>query len=327
MTPARRLPGSHLALGPGPEFDRIRNIIGVLGPQAGGLGDDCGLVEQKDGFLALSTDVSVEGVHFRFDWITSKEAGWRATAAALSDLAAEAADPIGVLCALTVPDSSPESRLLEIMAGVRDAAAAVEAQVLGGDLSSGPVWSVAVTVFGRALQPITRRGAEVGNGLWVTGRLGGARAALHAWLHGRQPAAGARSRFAHPQPRIAAGRWLAQHGATAMIDLSDGLAGDARHLAAASGLAVKINLDSLPLAEQVRSEALALGVSEAQFAAEGGEDYELLVSLPESFAAADAFARDCGIPLTRIGEAARGNGVEFVLAGRSIDLHGFSHFG
>ena len=103
MTRARRLPGSHLALGPGAEFDRIRNIIGVLGAQARGLGDDCGLVEQEDGFLALSTDVSVEGVHFRLDWITSEEVGWRATAAALSDLAAEAADPIGVLCAVTMP--------------------------------------------------------------------------------------------------------------------------------------------------------------------------------------------------------------------------------
>ena len=327
MTGVRPLPGSHLALGPGAEFDRIRNIIAMLGPQAGGLGDDCGLLQQKDGFLALSTDVSVEGVHFRFDWITSKEVGWRATAAALSDLAAEGADPVGVLCAVTMPVTSPESQLLEIMAGVRDATTAVEAQVLGGDLSSGPVWTVAITVVGRTRQPITRSGAKAGDGLWVTGRLGGARAALQAWLQGREPAAGARSRFAHPQPRIAAGRWLALHGATAMIDLSDGLAGDARHLAAASGLAMRIDLDSLPLAEQVRNEALALGVPEARFAAEGGEDYELLVSLPETFAAADVFARDCGIPLTRIGEAAPGSGVNFVSAGLHIELHGFSHFG
>ena len=327
MTTARRLPGSHLALGPGAEFDRIRNIIALLGPRAAGLGDDCGLVEQEDGFLALSTDVTVEGVHFRLDWITSEEVGWRATAAALSDLAAEAADPIGVLCAVTMPRTSPESQLLEIMAGVRNAAAAVEAQVLGGDLSSGPVWSVAVTVLGRARHPITRMGAEAGDGLWVTGTLGGARAALDAWLHGREPPAGARTRFAHPQPRIAAGRWLAKHGATALIDLSDGLAGDAPHLAAASHVALKIDLDSLPLAREVRHEALTLGVPDAQFAAEGGEDYELLVSLPASFAAADAFARECGIPLTRIGEAAAGSGVEFVSAGQPIELSGFNHFG
>ncbi len=327
MTGARRLPGLHLALGSGAEFDRIRNIIDVLGAQAGGLGDDCGLLEPEDGFLALSTDVSVEGVHFRLDWITCGEIGWKATSAALSDLAAEAADPIGVLCAVTMPSTSPESQLLEIMTGVGHAAAAVGAQVLGGDLSSGPVWSITVTVVGRARQPITRSGAEAGNGLWVTGTLGGARAALHAWLHGRQPLAGARARFAHPEPRIAAGHWLAKHGATAMIDLSDGLAGDARHLAAASHLALAIDLDSLPVAEEVRHEALTLGMTEPRFAAEGGEDYELLVTLPERFAAADAFARDCGIPLTRIGVATPGSGVKFILGGQPMELRGFSHFG
>lgn len=324
MTRARRAP--HLALGPGAEFDRIRNIIGVLGAQAGGLGDDCGMVEQEDGFLALSTDVSVEGVHFQLDWITPEEVGWRATAAALSDLAAAAADPIGVLCAVTMPRTSPESRLLEIMVGVRNAAAAVGASVLGGDLSSGPVWSVAVTVLGRTRRPISRSGAEAGDGLWVTGTLGGARAALQAWLNVREPEALARERFAHPEPRIAAGRWVAKHGATAMIDLSDGLAGDTRHLAAASQLAMTIDLDSLPVSEEVRHEALRLGVPAAQFAAEGGEDYELLVSLPGSFSAAAEFTRDCGVPLTHIGDVAQGKGVEFVSAGRSIELRGFSHF-
>jgi thiamine-monophosphate kinase len=112
-----------------------------------------------------------------------------------------------------------------------------------------------------------------------------------------------------------------------MIDLSDGLAGDARHLAAASQLAVTIDVDSLPIDEEVRHETLTLGISDGQFAAEGGEDYELLVSLPSSFAAADAFARDCGIPLTRIGATAPGSGVHFVTAGKPIELRGFSHFG
>jgi thiamine-monophosphate kinase len=112
-----------------------------------------------------------------------------------------------------------------------------------------------------------------------------------------------------------------------MIDLSDGLAGDARHLAAASHLALTIDLDSLPVAEEVRHEAVTLGVTEPRFAAEGGEDYELLVSLPERFAAADAFARDCGIPLTRIGVASRGTGVKFMSAGQPTELRGFNHFG
>jgi thiamine-monophosphate kinase len=112
-----------------------------------------------------------------------------------------------------------------------------------------------------------------------------------------------------------------------MIDLSDGLAGDARHLAAASQVALTIDVDALPVAEEVRHEALTLAMPEAQFAAEGGEDYELLVSLPESFASADGFARDCGIPLTHIGEITPGSGVEFVMAGDPVELRGFSHFG
>jgi thiamine-monophosphate kinase len=327
MTHSRRLPGSHLALGPGAEFDRIRNIIDRLGAHAVGLGDDCGLVEQGDGFLALSTDVSVEGAHFRLDWITFEEVGWRAAAAALSDLAAEAAEPLGLLCAVTMPRSSPESELLEVMTGVGNAARAVGTYLVGGDLSSGPVWSLAVTVVGRTPQPVTRSGAEAGDGLWVTGTLGGARAALHAWLSAREPAPRARTRFAHPEPRIAAGRWLAKHGASAMIDLSDSLSGDAWHLAAASQLGVTIDLDLLPVAPEVRHEARMLGIPDGQFAAEGGEDYELLVSMPESFAAADAFASDCGIPITRIGATAPGSGVQFISAGKPIELHGFSHFG
>ncbi len=327
MTRTRPLPGQSLALGRGPEFDRIRRIAGILGAEGAGLGDDCGLFRQGEEFIALSTDVSVEGVHFRRNWISPEEIGWRAAAAGLSDLAAEGAEPVGLLCAVTMPAASPEAELLQLMAGVGAAARASDSAILGGDLSAGPSWSVAVTVVGRTQAPVTRGSAEPGNGLWVTGQLGAARAALEAWLRGRAPSPGARTRFAHPEPRIPAGRWLARHGARAMIDLSDGLAGDAWHLAAASQIAVHIDLDSIPVSAETRDEAKWAGVTSQQFAAEGGEDYELLVSLPQRFDAADVFLRECGIPLTRIGEVAEGSGVRFLLSGRPIELQGFNHFG
>ena len=327
MTRARPLPGSGSALGPGAEFDRIRRIIALLGERGAGLGDDCGLIKQSDGFLAVSTDVSVEDVHFRLSWITHEEVGWRSTAAALSDVAAMAADPVGVLCAVTVPAAALESDLLAVMAGVRAAAAAVDARVLGGDLSGGPVWSITLTVIGRAQAPISRAGMRAGDKLWVTGMLGAARAAVEAWLQGREPLPGARTRFAHPKPRVAAASWLARYGATAMIDLSDGVAGDAGHLAAASRVSLPISLDLLPVSEEAGEEARTLGIDALRFTAEAGEDYELLVAMPSSFAEADAFAREFGIPLTQIGEAAAGEGVQFLLQGRPVELRGFSHFG
>ncbi|HKP48435.1 MAG TPA: AIR synthase related protein, partial [Gemmatimonadales bacterium] len=141
-------PGRTLALGPGAEFDRIREIIQALGPQAAGLGDDCALFPSGDTFFALSTDVSVEGIHFRLDWISLEEAGWRAAAAALSDLAAEGARPLGLLAAVTMPDSAGQGDLLQMMNGVGAAAGSVGATLSGGDLSSGGAWSIAVTVIG-----------------------------------------------------------------------------------------------------------------------------------------------------------------------------------
>jgi thiamine-monophosphate kinase len=316
------------ALGPGAEFDRIRKIISELGSQAGGIGDDCALLQVGDSYLTISTDVSVEQVHFRLDWITLEEAGWRGTAAALSDLAAEGAEPVGLLSAVTVPAGAAESELLELMKGVRDAAALADAQVLGGDLSSGPCWSLTVTVIGRTATPVTRSGAQPGDSLWVTGSLGGSRAALEAWRRGEQPDSAARVRFAHPVPRIAAGRWLAGRAARAMIDLSDGLAGDAGHLAAASGVALEIDLERVPAAPEAAAEAGRLGISAQQFAAEGGEDFELLAAMPPGFDGAAQFAEWYNLVLTQVGRVLAGDtGVRFLQEGRPLALHGFNHFG
>jgi thiamine-monophosphate kinase len=267
-------------------------------------------------------------VHFRLEWLTLEEVGWRAVAAALSDLAAEAAEPEGVLVALVAPASATERDLGEVMSGAGSAAAAVGSPIIGGDLSTGPVWSITVTVIGRAVTPVSRMGARPGDGVWVTGVLGGARAALEAWRRGEAPGSLARTAFARPEPRITAGRWLAAHGAHAMLDLSDGLGGDAEHLAAASGVALMLELDRLPVAADAVVEARRLNVSPHQFAAEGGEDYELLVALPAEFGPAGAmeFQRDCGLALTRVGEVEQGNGVHARLAGKSVMLTGFNHF-
>jgi thiamine-monophosphate kinase len=316
------------ALGPGPEFDRIRRIARALGDRARGLGDDCALLPCDGGVLAVSTDLSVEGVHFRLEWIDPAEAGWRAAAAALSDLAAVGAQPIGVLSAITVPAGARDEDLVALAGGVGAAAAAAGGAVLGGDLSAGPGWSVAVTVIGRAEHPVARAGADPGDGLWVTGALGGSRAALEAWRRGESPANDARRAFAHPEPRIAAGLWLSARGARAMLDLSDGLAGDAGHLAAASDVKIELALDTVPVAAGTIVEAKRLGVPVQQFAAEGGEDYELLVALPRDFGADDAreFEAACHIALTRVGTVRRGSGVRAELAGRRLTLRGYDHF-
>src|SRR3989440_488674 len=313
-----------LALGPGGEFDRLRAIFARLGAAARDLGDDAALVRLGGTTLAVSIDLSLEGVHFRTAWLSFEDIGWRATAAALSDLAAEGARPVGVLVSLGIPSDDGRRRkddAVDIMAGVGAAARSAGTRVLGGDLVRSPRYLVDVCVFGLAARPVRRSGARPGDGLWVTGRLGGAGLALAALQRGRgrRFAPALRRRFARPVPRIAAGRWLARRGARAMIDISDGLAGDAGHVAAASGVGVAIEVERGPCWPGVPPLA----------AVRSGEEYELLVAMPRRFgtAGAKAFGRATGLPLTRIGACAAGRGVRVTYDGRPITPPpGFDHF-
>jgi len=307
----------HLALGSGGEFDRLRAIYERLGESGHSLGDDCALLGVQNATLAVSIDLSIEGVHFRRDWMSATDIGYRAASAALSDLAAEGGRPAGLLVSLGVPDRGEIAP--DIMAGVGECATEVGAKVLGGDLTQSDRIIVDVCVIGTAPRPIRRIGAQVGDGVWVTGSLGAMRLALNAYRGGRRPSPDIARRFARPTPRLAAGQWLAAQGATAMIDLSDGLTGDAGHLAAASRVAMEVALERVPC---------WLG-AEPLVAAASGEEYELLVTMPARFGdkQAQAFTEQLGLALTRIGSCLVGSGVRFTDRGNAVRAPaGYDHF-
>ncbi len=326
--------GGAPGLGPGTEFDRIRGFLRGLGPAPGvrvGPGDDAAVLD--DGTV-LSTDLSVEGVHFRLDWIGPRDAGRRAAAAALSDLAAMAARPVGLLASVAAPQ--PGTLADALMEGVREAAEAAGALLLGGDLTRSPEGGpsvVDVVVVGRTSRPLLRSGARPGDRLWVTGRLGAAAAAVQAWGRGMAPDPVAEQAFRDPRPRIAEARWIRDHlGATAGLDLSDGIGGDASHLAAASGVGVELDGDAL-LAVAHRTGAPDDDDRAAlERALHGGEDYELLVSLPGTVEASgvEEFRRKFDLSLSPVGRVVPDPGVRLRPPGGgdpvSLRRGGWDHF-
>lgn len=305
-------------MGPGVEFDLIRRMAARWGDLVQQAGDDGAVLDIAQGArLVASTDSSVEGVHFRREWLSLQEIGYRATIAALSDLAAMAADPIGLLIAATIPSTVAES-IEQLADGIGQAAQDCGCPIVGGDLTGGDRISLTMTVLGTASPPVGRSGAGVGDSLWVTGRLGAPGAAVRALLAGQLPSAEHWPRFAHPVARVAEARWLAEHGASAMIDISDGLSSDARHIAAASGVAIEIDMTTIPCVPDVQPRA----------AATSGEEYELLLAAPDEFDV-QAFSSRFGAPLTRIGQVVEGpeGEVSFLEGKDRVDLAaGYDHF-
>lgn len=317
-------------LGPGAEFDLIRRFIRNAAPSplvTVPPGDDCAVFAA--GSTAISVDMSVEGVHFRRDWLDAEEIGWRAAAAALSDLAAMAAAPFGMLVSLGVPAADADTFAPRIMDGCRAAADACGAALIGGDFTRAPAIVIDVVVLGAAERPALRSTALPGDELWVTGTLGGAAAAVRAWERQQQPPAAARAAFAQPLPRTAEARWLHEHDAVAaLIDISDGLAGDAAHIAAASNVRITLHAGDIPVHPAVRDVA-ADDDDALRIALGGGEDYELCVAARpgaiEPLRA--AFEERFGIGLTRVGSIDEGGGVLLERDGTTspITFGGFDH--
>ncbi len=331
------------------EFELLTKLRERLPPAGArvrvGSGDDAA-VTVPGGATATSVDALVDGVHFKRGQSSPAQIGAKALATALSDLAAMGAEPSEAYVALGVPADLDEAGCLELLDGMAALAGETGTSIAGGDVTRSPVLSLAVTVVGHAPSPddfVTRAGAGAGDALAVTGELGAAAAGLLlledgerakprsvASLTQKRGFAELVTRQLEPRPRLAAGRVLAGAGATAMIDISDGLGGDAGHLAEAGGVGVRIDAAALPVAPGVDEVAAASGRDPLELAASGGEDYELLVALPEELLgdAAAAVAARGGTQLTRIGTVVAGEGVEIRLpGGRLLAPAGFDQLG
>ncbi len=285
----------------------------------------------------VTTDVMVEGRHFTAELSSPEDWGWKAVAVNLSDLAAMGAEPRWLVVALTVPPTAPLATLEGVYAGMREACRTLGGVLVGGDTSGGPVLSLAVTAIGEAERAVTRSGARPGDRLVVTAPLGAAAAGLAllelAAGHGGDPAAREAARdllarhphlaAAHrrPRPELAAGRRLAAGGATAMLDLSDGLAGDVLHVAEASGTGVEVRDAAVPLAAGVAEAAGLLGRAPVELALGGGEDFALAAALPRTADVGGVI--DCGTFTDRPDRR-----VHLTVAGEALPLAGlaYDHF-
>ncbi|HEV8650654.1 MAG TPA: thiamine-phosphate kinase [Actinomycetes bacterium] len=341
------------------EFGLIERLTAGAVPGPGvevGVGDDAAVLVPTPGRrLVVTTDVVVEGRHFDAALSAPEDWGWKAVAVNLSDVAAMGAEPRWLLVALTVPPAASVATLERVYAGLREACQEYGVALVGGDTSGGPVLSLAVTVVGEAGRVVTRSGARPGDRLAVTGPLGAAAAGLALLRLARGlddlPAPGARgpggplapggralgpdareaagellARHPHlaaahrrPRPQLAMGLRLAAGGATAMLDVSDGLAGDVLHLAAASGTGVEVHDAAVPLAAGVAEAAGLLGRDPVELALGGGEDFALAAALPRTADVGGVI--DCGTFTGRPDRRVRltGAGAALPLAGLAYD--------
>jgi thiamine-monophosphate kinase len=307
-----------------------------------GPGDDAALVEMGPHLGILTSDMLVEGVHFERLVTSAHDLGYKALTVNVSDVAAMGGSPRYALVSLGLPKDVEVGWVVELYSGLRDAAGEYAVAVVGGDMSKADrvVVSVAVTGEVAAGRAVTRSGARPGDRVVVTGALGAAAGGLRlAQAPPEEVGAavvtewGRRLVGAHDRPvaRVGEGQTLAQSGATAMIDISDGLAMDLGRICRESGVAAAISLAELPVALGLRDLMEVMPIDPVALALEGGEDYELLATLPQSAVSPTGgkLAERFGTQLTDIGEIREGDGLVAIEADgkeRPLEPRGWDHF-
>lgn len=306
-----------------------------------GIGDDCAVVQPSDGTeLLLTVDTQEEGVHFKRQWATPEDIGWRCLAVNVSDIAAMAGSPLGAIVALSLPPSLEVTFLEAFYDGMQELAEGYDCPVIGGNVSrrAAETMAVSITVLGEAPRgrSVYRAGARVGDEIWVTGRLGGARAGLAALA---QPASvsglttePAVRRYRRPRPRLYEAQYLRQQAELhSLLDLSDGLSSDLRHICEASGVAAYVEAERVPIDYGVQEIAAAFEVEPLDYALHGGEDFELCLTVAPGGLdeVREGFEQRFQCQLVRVGTVREGTGVVLVARDGTqepLAARGYDHF-
>ena len=267
------------------EFGLIADLTGrfaqgehvFIGP-----GDDAAVLRTPKGHVVVSTDLLVEGRHFRRDWASANEIGRKAAAANLSDVNAMGGTAHSLTVGLAAPGNLPVQWALDLVDGIAEEAAQVGASIVGGDLTTASEVAIAITVLGTCeVAPVLRSGAQVGDVLALAGRQGWAAAGLAVLGRGFRSPRALVEAYKRPEPPYAAGLAAARAGATAMIDVSDGLLADVGHMATDSGVTINVDTSAFQLADPMHAVGSALGVNPMQFILGGGDDHALAATFPK----------------------------------------------
>jgi thiamine-monophosphate kinase len=292
------------------EFGLIAAIQAVLPPDQSaivGVGDDAAVLAVPDGRVVATTDLLVEGRHFRRDWSGPQDIGVKAAAQNLADIAAMGAVPTALLFGLAIPGETEVAWVLDVTKGMAAECARAGANIVGGDVTSADAIMLAISALGHLADrdPVTRAGARAGDVLAISGAVGRSAAGLALLQAGAAasspPVSELTAAHRRPQPDYEAGPAAAAAGATAMIDVSDGLVADLGHIAAASGVALSVGTDRLPGVGELAAAAALIGADWREWALAGGEDHALAATFPSL----------ANVPATWtvIGMASRGSGV------------------
>jgi thiamine-monophosphate kinase len=300
-----------------PLIDRLREVLAQGDHVLVGPGDDAAVLRIRNGHVVVSTDLLVEGRHFRRDWVSAGDIGHRAAAANLSDINAMGGRAHSLTIGLAAPRDLPAQWAVGFAQGFAEECGIVGASVVGGDLTSSDQLMIAVTVLGSCTRsPVLRSGAEPGDVLALCGRQGWAAGGLAVLGRGFRSPRVLVEAYRRAAPPYDAGPVAAEAGATSMIDVSDGLLADARHLADESGVAIDVRRDAFEIPEPLNAVGAATGVEPVSLILGGGEDHSLLATFPTA---------DVPAAWTVIGSVAEGSGV--TVDGAAYDgPTGWTHF-